>query len=590
LKIDFKNAFNMVDRESFILLCIENFPEMARWVSYCYTTASYLFLRDNVIWSQSGVQQGDPLGPLLFSIVLNQLTDKIQLSCPILLLNKWFCDDGTMIGSREEVVKALNIIIEEGESLGLILNLNKCEIHWPSGDQSFPLFPGDIKRLPKEGVCLLGSAIGTSLFVGDFMDLAINDCKKFHILISSIEDPHIETTLLRYCGSFSKLAYKLRTINPEFTENPCLDFDASMKDCLEEITRCQIPGKAWIQASLPIRFGGIGLQLTYDHSCASYLGSRLDSYRLCCDIQGKECVYKDLLLSKGAKFAWDRLQSLDSFFGIPIENFIGGRAQKSLSELVTQDILKGFNEGMGRREKTFYESLTMDHAGEWLSAQPNPNFNLHMRSDLFRLSLRRRLSLKIYKAGGKCPNCKKVILDVFGDHALSCGYGSGRFGRHSAICSIVTYAANSVDLRAVREPSHTFLNSGLRADWEMHEVPHYPLPVLGDVSVVSPVLFSHLSSLESTKGIAALEGENTKKEKYVSLCEENDFSFIPFIIESSGGFGKEAIALINVLVKMQAAKTSKSIALCKKYFFQKLSVSLQRNNASMLNACLSISD
>ena len=84
-----------------------------------------------VISSQSGVQQGDPLGPLLFSLPLLLIIEEIKKECD-LLLNVWYLDDGTLLGTAPEIAKALEIIQKKGPKLGLHLNLSKCEIFWPS--------------------------------------------------------------------------------------------------------------------------------------------------------------------------------------------------------------------------------------------------------------------------------------------------------------------------------------------------------------------------------------------------------------------------------------------------------------------------
>ncbi|GJW65771.1 hypothetical protein Tco_0117655, partial [Tanacetum coccineum] len=54
-------------------------------------------------------EQGDPLGPLLFALILYPLLHKIKDSCK-LLLHAWYLDDGTVIRDSEEVTKVLDII------------------------------------------------------------------------------------------------------------------------------------------------------------------------------------------------------------------------------------------------------------------------------------------------------------------------------------------------------------------------------------------------------------------------------------------------------------------------------------------------
>ena len=54
--------------------------------------------------ASSSVQQGDPLGPLLFSLVLLQFIDFFKLH-GLVKLNLWYLDDGTFIGSKSSLLK-----------------------------------------------------------------------------------------------------------------------------------------------------------------------------------------------------------------------------------------------------------------------------------------------------------------------------------------------------------------------------------------------------------------------------------------------------------------------------------------------------
>lgn len=57
----------------------------------------------------SPVQQGDPLGPLLFALTLHPQVKIIAYQWK-LYLHAWYLDDGTIIGDTLEVAKALSII------------------------------------------------------------------------------------------------------------------------------------------------------------------------------------------------------------------------------------------------------------------------------------------------------------------------------------------------------------------------------------------------------------------------------------------------------------------------------------------------
>ena len=92
------------------------------------------------ISSQSGVQQGDSLGPMLFALVLKKLVSSIEADDEFfrILLNAWYLDDGVLAGNRSNVVSALYLIEELGPHLGLHINISKCKLFSRIGNSFFP--------------------------------------------------------------------------------------------------------------------------------------------------------------------------------------------------------------------------------------------------------------------------------------------------------------------------------------------------------------------------------------------------------------------------------------------------------------------
>ena len=78
------------------------------------------------------MQQGDPLGPLLFSLVLHPLVCNIRDSFS-LSLQAWYLDDGTIIGDTLVVGKVLELIMVDGPRCGLHLNVDKTEVFFAKG-------------------------------------------------------------------------------------------------------------------------------------------------------------------------------------------------------------------------------------------------------------------------------------------------------------------------------------------------------------------------------------------------------------------------------------------------------------------------
>ena len=133
------NAFNNCDRSSFLNRLLKEMPDLVPWVQW-YTSAGELGFGSHRILSTAEAQQGDPLGPARFPLVILQLLDDIG---PLsgMQLNLWHLDDEALDGSRHEVCQLLNSMLEKGPSVGLKLNLGKHEIFWPTGDQMFSELP-----------------------------------------------------------------------------------------------------------------------------------------------------------------------------------------------------------------------------------------------------------------------------------------------------------------------------------------------------------------------------------------------------------------------------------------------------------------
>ena len=122
LLVDFSNAFNSINIKCMFKEAHRRIPSLSAWLERCYRSQSLLHFGDTKIPSCCGVQQGDPLGPLGFSLILQPVIERIEREVPDLLLNVWYLYDGTLCDS---LYRALNIIEEEGPSWGLYLNLSK---------------------------------------------------------------------------------------------------------------------------------------------------------------------------------------------------------------------------------------------------------------------------------------------------------------------------------------------------------------------------------------------------------------------------------------------------------------------------------
>ena len=113
LKLDFRNAFNFLHWDKLIATVKQLAPELFPLVTCAYSTPFLFFVED--IIPSSGVQKRDPLGPLLFCLVIHDSLQQLQSK-----FNVFFLDDVTLRGSLEEVLEDFSTM--EQMELGLQLN------------------------------------------------------------------------------------------------------------------------------------------------------------------------------------------------------------------------------------------------------------------------------------------------------------------------------------------------------------------------------------------------------------------------------------------------------------------------------------
>jgi hypothetical protein len=157
----------------------EHWPEFHHWVSHKYGKRAELWVR--VGTTEDGVvQQGDPLVPFLFALVMHH---RLLLPARTLMQNQGtiaaYLDDVKIIGPPERIAAAFEYIRREGPKYGLRTNERKCAIF--SNDNPM----AEIDRLspaalPKHGrsMKMLGCMIGAAAEVGEFLKAKLTKLTK----------------------------------------------------------------------------------------------------------------------------------------------------------------------------------------------------------------------------------------------------------------------------------------------------------------------------------------------------------------------------------------------------------------------------
>ncbi|GKE30490.1 putative reverse transcriptase domain-containing protein, partial [Tanacetum coccineum] len=436
LNVDFSNAFNRVDRSALLHKVRVKCPLISLWVDFLYGQASRLYIGDTHIWSANGVQQGDPLGPLLFALILHPLLHKIKDSCK-LLLHVWYLDDGTVIRDSEEVARVLDIIKVSGPGLGLELNIKKTEIFWPSCNGMKlreGLFPVDIRR-PLLGVKLLGGAVSRDAnFISGLAMRRAANAVDLMSLLPQLHDPQSELFLLRSC----------------------------LRGSIENIVVCGGPffgDLQWRLASLPIRFGGLGLYSAKLVSSYAFVASRAQSWVLQDHILRNSgiCGMDDDYVSALACLR-DTIPSFD-FSGFTNKDTVPSKAQQTLANVLFSEMVKDMEVhfDMTMRQKAVFECLRAPHAQDFLLAIPIDGLGQHMSPVEYRTILKYRLMIPLFPVDAICPVCRKACLDSFGEHAVHCKELPGFKYRHDMVRDVLFDICRRAGISAKKEAPVNFL-------------------------------------------------------------------------------------------------------------------------------------
>ena len=172
-------------------------------------------------------------------------------------------------------------------------------------------------------------------------------------------------------------------------------------------------------------------------------------------------------------------------------------------------------------------------------------------------------------------------MDAYGDHTVVCATENERICRHDALRDAIFEQASHAGLFPKREPRSLIPDSQRRPGDVL-----IPLwrnrPHAFDVAVTSPLCASNLQQASTNTGAALEKMKQTKNNKHFHLCRQQGITFVPLVVETLGGWDSEASFHLSKIAEMTAQRSDKRAAIVSKQFFQRLSVLLQRANASLM--------
>jgi hypothetical protein len=541
-------------------------PELYCFCHSAYSSSSILKFGRFTILSHEGVQQGDPLGPLLFCLAVHPI-----LSSLVSPLVAGYLDDFTIGGSVFSVARDVELIHAEGAKIGLDLNASKCELvsHPTDPPCSFPDCLSSFVRVNVVDAILLGAP----LFIGHTLDEAwASRCEMLGRALSRLKTiaAHDALVLLRSCFSAPKVMHLLRC-SPSSGHASLQEFDGLLRSGLVDILNCDLSDIQWRQASLPVGVGGLGVRRVAVLAPSAYLASAASTLLL-----------QDLILTPG-----DRHLTLDVYVDAALATWSTLSGSADQPQRLASCFQSQWDRLITVREATCLQDWFSDpldlarlsavsapHSGDWLRALPISACGLRLDDEAIRVSVGLRLGVNLC-VPHTCP-CGTTV-DCTGIHGLSCRLAFGRQARHHHVNDLIWRAMSSAGVPSTKEPSGLLRDDGKRPDglslipWTQGK------PVTWDVTVVNPLAQSYLHSggADFTPGAAAERAAANKVAKYSKLPA--GFYFQPVAFECLGAInssGQEFLCDIgHHIAELSGERRSTE------FLFQRVSVAIQRYNS-----------
>ena len=600
LKLDFGNAFNRVSREHALREVRERFPEVARWTQWCYAKPSVLQLGDHSLWSAAGVQQGDPLGPLLFAAALHPVVaglSDLTVDGASLDMNAFFLDDGFLAGDLPVVAAALQRLLAEAAERGLELNLAKCTLVLPADaapQDLSALFPADLLSDPTSGESrvstggnfdILKAAIGDQAHCEAFAEDRVTAAGELMRLLPGIGNPQVALRLLRHCGSYCKVVHNMRTTPPDHQLDALQRFDTEVRETFGLMTGLAPTDSEWDQAARGMAHAGLALRQTALHAPAAYMASLGAS--------------SDLARALDAEFSTDTPHM--------------ARALTAYNNLVPEPQRLSAEAALVAKRRDL--SAAVDHAGHetrlstacmedqatlrsecepgaralW-QAVPNRALGLAMEPAEFVAEIRQRLCMQECADDRWCPLCD-AVMDRKVRHPRMCAAGGDRTLRHHSVRNFVYRRAVAAGLHPELEKPGLLIplapGENTRAQNRRRPADLYlpawvgGSPAALDFAVTAPQRQGTLARAAETALAAATDYSDRKREHQGTddLCRAVGVTFVPMVAETTGAWAPEAMAVFRHIASATSAASGRDARDILQEILEGAAVCIRRANA-----------
>ena len=281
-------------------------------------------------------------------------------------------------------------------------------------------------------------------------------------------------------------------------------FDALQRRVLGSIANCDLSDLHWIQASLPVRCGGLGIRSVDLLAPSAFLASAASTLPLQSSLLPVNFPLDTFVekIHQIWSFRYNSLAPRDT----------AATKQRSWDEASIRDGLAILTDRCTDDvSKARLLASQAPHSGDWLNAMPVGSCGLRLDNKAIRVAIGLRLGVNLC-APHVCP-CGAAV-DALGIHGLSCRKSAGRFIRRSMLNDLLTRPASDQGSQQLRNPKafslpmrrgrtefpwfHGGWADALRGMWRaqtlwQHHIVSWPLSLLRPL--LNELLFSSISNM-----------------------------------------------------------------------------------------------
>ena len=475
-------------------------------------------------------------------------------------------DDLTLEGQISAVAADVTTISSEGLKYGLQLNFSKCEAITTCGVTSHSPLDGFLQFTPDRAT-LLGAPLSTGQALTDCLSARCDDLGRAVERLKLVS-AHDALVLLKNSLSAPKLQYTLRAACCE-GHDLLSAFDKVLRSALCRICNVTLTDQQWLQASLPVRVGGLGIRRVSSLATSAFLASAAGTR----DLQDRV-----LRLTDGAADTVFDVCLASQLSKVPMQqpNRSTAHKQRTWDKAVVEaefnHLLSCYSEPTHRARLL---AAAAPHSGDWLHVVPIVACGLLLDDESVRVAVCLRLGCTLCQAH-ICP-CGATV-DNLGSHAWICKSNAGRIQRHAFINDLIYRALIRANIPAVKEPHGLAREDGKRPDgltlipWQSGR------SAIWDVTVIDTLATSYVLHSATSAASAAEIAANRKLSKYSALSQS--YHFFPVAIETLGPHSASSLDFITDVGKRIAQRTLDSRETI--FLFQRISIAIQRFNAVCL--------